>query len=369
MDDRERLILLNSVSDIGSLRVERLLEAFGSLKAVYEATREQLQQVEGIGPALAAQIVNGCRDTAVIAREEALAKRHACTIVTRLDDGYPEPLRQISDPPLVLYMKGSWQSEDAMAVAMVGSRQASLYGREIAQRLAADLAVRGVTVVSGLARGIDGVSHRGALQGGGRTLAVLGSGLARIYPTEHAELAKEVVEQGALISEYPMTMEPLPHNFPRRNRLISGLSLGVVIVEAAKCSGALITADCALEQGREVFAVPGRVDTMTAQGTHQLLKQGARLVTCVEDILEELRLRPLEGSVPINASREASQQDDMTDAESQLLGYLDSQHPQELDALAAQTGLPASRCASTLLTLELKRAVKQLPGKRFVAVR
>ncbi len=368
MDDRERLLLLNSVADIGSLRVERLLQAFGSLAAVCEATREQLQGVEGIGPVLAAKIVEGCRDTAVVAREEALAKRHACAIVTRLDEGYPEPLRQISDPPLVLYMKGSWQPEDAVAVAMVGSRHASLYGLDIAQRFAADLAVRGVTVVSGLARGIDGASHRGALAGGGRTLAVLGNGLAQVYPPEHEDLAQEVVEQGALISEYPMTMEPLPHNFPRRNRLISGLSLGVVIVEAAKCSGALITADCALEQGREVFAVPGRVDAMTAQGTNQLLKQGARLVTSVEDILEELRLRPLEGSVPVAASPRASQRDDMTTTERQLLECLHPQQPQALDALAAESGLPVSLCASTLLTLELKRAVKQLPGKRFVAV-
>lgn len=298
MDDRERLIALNLVPGIGSLRLRRLLDAFGSLSTLWAASAEQLQQVEGVGPGFAQQLIDSRRKRDAVTEELGLARKAGCTVVTLEDDGYPVPLRQIHDPPLVIYMKGAWTEADETAVAMVGARRASLYGQQMAERLAYDLALRGVTVVSGLARGIDGTAHRGALKASGRTLAVLGNGLSSIYPSEHKDLAEQIAEHGALISEYPMRMEPLSQNFPQRNRLISGLSLGVVIVEAAKRSGALITADCALEQGREVFAVPGKADSITSQGTHQLLKQGARLVTSVEDILEELRLEPLMGSDP-----------------------------------------------------------------------
>jgi len=250
-------------------------------------------------------------------------------------------------------------------VAIVGSRRASLYGQQTAERMSYELAVRGVTVVSGLARGIDSAAHRGALKAQGRTLAVLGSGLSRLYPPEHADLAEQIAASGAVISEYPMGMAPPAQNFPRRNRLISGLSLGVVIVEAASHSGALITADCALEQGREVFAVPGKVDSVTSQGTHQLLKQGAKLTTTVDDILEELRLEPI--PMPRQASAASAPHNlRMTDEEQRLLAHLSPDEPQDIDALAATTGLSVSVCAATLLGLELKRLVKQLPGKRFI---
>lgn len=365
MDDRERLILLNLIPDIGSLRARRLLEAFGTLRELFGAPEELLRHVDGIGPVLARRITAYCRNPKLLSEELRLAKQACCAILTQLDADYPTPLRQIPDPPLVLYMMGQWRDEDQTAVAIVGSRRATLYGQHVAQRLAYDLAIRGVTVVSGLARGIDGAAHQGALKARGRTLAVLGNGLASIYPPEHKGLAEEITAHGAMLSELPMRMEPLAQNFPRRNRLISGLSLGVVIVEAAKRSGALITADAALDQGREVFAVPGKVDSMASQGTHQLLKQGARLVTSVDDILEELRLvsRAVGVAQPSSPSRAV---EGATDDERALFNSLSTDDPSDLDQLAAKTNLPAATCAALLLGLELKRLVKQLPGKRFI---
>ena len=372
MDDRERLILLNLVPDIGSLRATRLLEAFGTFGAIFDAPTQRLQQVEGIGPALAKRIASYRRKQSLVDDEMRDAKRAGCEIVTRLEDAFPAPLMQIPDPPLALYMKGHWTPGDQTAVAIVGSRRASLYGAQIAERLAYDLAIRGVTIVSGLARGIDASAHRGALKAHGRTLAVLGNGLASIYPPEHRELAEEVIKHGAVLSEYPMTMEPLAQNFPRRNRLISGLSLGVVIVEAAKRSGALITADMALEQGREVFAVPGKVDSLTSHGTHQLLKQGARLVTSVEDILDELRLEPVDAAVgagqPAFATSPPRRLPTMTEDEDALLAQLSADEAVDVDTLSRGTGLTVAVCCATLLSLELKHVVRQLPGKRFVKV-
>ncbi len=369
MDDRTRLILLNLIPDIGSLRLTRLLASFGSLEAVWAASATDLQQVEGIGPVLASRIVATRLELWRAEEEQRLAREHGGMIVTLHDADYPAVLRHIPDPPLVLYLKGAWRPEDATAVAIVGSRHASLYGLQMAERLAAELAVHGVTIVSGLARGIDAAAHRGALKAQGRTLAVLGGGLSRMYPPEHQELADRITASGAVISEYPMRMEPLAQNFPRRNRLISGLSLGVVIVEATRRSGALITADCALEQGREVFAVPGHADALSSQGTHWLLKQGARLVTSVEDILEELRLEPCETDVRrtlLETTTASSEQNELDGEEQRLLQHMRSDEPQELDALALTSGLPAAVCASALLRLELKARVQQLPGKRFV---
>jgi len=251
MDDREQFILLNLIPDIGSLRMKQLLDAFGSAEALVAASEAQLRQVEGIAPSLAQRLAEGCRAPRRLDEELHLARQAGCVVLTQVDVSYPAPLRDIPDPPLALYLKGTWTQADRVAVAIVGSRHASLYGQQTTERLAYELALRGVTVVSGLARGIDAAAHRGALKAKGRTLAVLGNGLSQVYPPEHAELAQEIVAHGALISEYPMRMAPLARNFPPRNRLISGLSLGVVVVEAAGRSGALITADCALEQARE----------------------------------------------------------------------------------------------------------------------
>lgn len=319
--------------------------------------------------------------------EQGLAAQAGCAVLTSADADYPAPLREIYDPPAVIYVKGRWTEHDRIAVAIVGSRHCSRYGERTAGHLAYELALRGVTVVSGMARGIDAAAHWGALKAAGRTLAVLGNGLSSIYPPEHRELAEAIAQHGAVLSEYPMRMPPMGQNFPRRNRLISGLSLGVVVVEAAAKSGALITADQALEQGREVFAVPGAVDSWTSEGTHQLLKQGAKLVTSVEDILEELRLkwervpRPRRapsqqgwsptgvpdavGDGPPQPASPAPPRD-VTDEERLMLEHLSADEPRDIDTLVAATGLAASACAATLLGLEVKRLVKQLPGKRFV---
>ena len=288
--DRERLIRLNLIPDAGSARLRRALDAFGGLDRLWAASVSELQQAAGLSRPFAERLAAARQDDARFERELALAERCGVAILTLADAAYPARLRTIPDPPLALYVRGALAAADEAAVAVVGARRASLYGLQCADRLSQDLALRGLTVVSGLAVGIDGAAHRGALRAGGRTLAVLGSGLARVYPPAHERLAEEVAGRGAVLSEYPLEAEPFPGHFPQRNRIISGLSLGVVVVEASARSGALITADCALEQGREVFAVPGPMTSVTSEGTHRLLKQGARLVTSVEDILEELRL-------------------------------------------------------------------------------
>ncbi|MBI2885038.1 MAG: DNA-protecting protein DprA [Candidatus Omnitrophica bacterium] len=385
MNDRERLILLNLVPEIGSLRLQRLLEAFGDLERLWDAAPEALRQAEGIGPVLAQRIAEYRARPELVREALAQAARHGCEVLTRADAGYPQPLREIHDPPLALYLRGALQEADQAAVAIVGSRHASPYGLMMAERLAVDLAERGITVVSGLARGIDAAAHRGALKAGGRTLAVLGCGLAQVYPPEHEALAGQVAAAGALLSEYAMGAPPLAEHFPRRNRLISGLALGVVVVEAAGRSGALITADCALEQGREVFAVPGRADALTSEGTHRLLKQGAKLVTNVEDILEELPLTsdpaagdanhvtrnrsrcqaPQPGEVPGTWSNQAAGPAAGIEA---VLQQFNNREICDLETLAEQLGWTIPACTAALLQLELKHAIKQLPGQRFVRV-
>jgi len=366
MRDREYLILLNLVPEVGSTRLRSLLDAFSELSRVVSASARQLQQVRGIGPQLAQRIVEGCRDTGRLQEELALAAQGGVRVVTLEEPEYPALLRQIHDPPLVLYIRGTLPLQEP-AVAVVGSRRASHYGLQTAERLAYDLALRGVTVVSGLARGIDGAAHRGTLRAGGSTIAVLGGGLSRPYPPEHQALAEQIAaRRGAVISEYPMTMEPLAQNFPRRNRVVSGLSLGVVVVEAAARSGALITADVAAEQGREVFAVPGAVTTPTSYGTHELLKQGARLVTSADDILDELRLRPEPRAQSAPAASSAGPPEALSDRVRRVLGALDATQPRYIDQVAGDSGLASGEAASLLLELEVKRLVRQLPGKHFV---
>jgi DNA processing protein len=350
---REKFILLNLIPGIGSTKLRQLLDGFGGLDQLWSADASVLRRVPGIGPVLAERIAAGCRNERLLQQELTEAQRHGVRIVTLEDPEYPTPLKTISDPPLTLYMKGSLPA-DAAAVAVVGSRRASWYGLETAERLGYDLALRGVTVVSGLARGIDGAAHRGALKAGGCTVAVFGCGLSRMYPPEHASLASQILERGAFMSEYPMGMEPLAQHFPRRNRLISGLSLGVIVVEAAQRSGALITADCALEQGREVFAVPGQISAATAQGTNRLLQQGARLVASVEDIMEELHLSAPQPSM---IGSEQAQR---------VLACVDDKQPQDIDAIAQTSGLAMPEVSAVLLQLELQQLIRQLPGKQFV---
>lgn len=292
-----------------------------------------------------------------------------------LDDAeYPKQLKNIHKPPAQLYVNGSFAPQDNVAVALVGSRRASPYGLEMAGKLGFDLAARGVTVVSGMARGIDTAAHRGALKARGRTIAVMGSGHGRIYPPENEELYHEIARTGAVVTEFGDTMEPLAQNFPQRNRIISGLSLGVVVVEAAKDSGALITATLAAEQGREVFAVPGKISSSTSSGTNSLIKDGARLVQSVDDILDELfihEIAPLDGSEKTKADESVARMtkayicNSLTESERAVYKLL-SDEPVYIDEILVKAGVEPAAASKALLNLQLKKLVREMPGKQYV---
>ncbi|OGW94292.1 MAG: DNA protecting protein DprA [Omnitrophica bacterium RIFCSPLOWO2_02_FULL_45_16] len=290
---------------------------------------------------------------------------------------YPKLLKNIHKPPNILYLNGSFEKEDENVVAIVGSRRASRYGLEMGEKLAYELALRGVTIVSGMARGIDSAAHKGALKAKGRTIAVMGSGHDHIYPPENKDLYERIANAGVVVSEFENDMAPLPKNFPIRNRIISGLSLGVVVVEAAKNSGALITADFALEQGREVFAVPGKISSLTSAGTHDLIKDGAKLVQTADDIMEELKLHiiePMTGEKKylrddlINSKTGAYICNSLTDDERRVYKTL-SDEPLYIDDIIKETKVGIGKIAKALLNLELKRLIKELPGKQFVRLR
>jgi DNA processing protein len=299
-----------------------------------------------------------------VATQLALCRDHGIRIVSDRNPGYPRMLREICDPPGILFVKGTLLPQDALAIAIVGSRHATHYGLAQAERLAGSLARAGLTIVSGLARGIDAAAHRGALAAGGRTLAVLGSGILNLYPPEHAELAIEVMANGALCSEAPPQSPPLSGAFPQRNRIISGLSLGVIIVEAGLQSGALITARHAMEQNREVFAVPGRVDNRMAHGCHRLIRDGAKLVETADDVLEEL------GPLVAPASSASGQTVHhpaellLNDCERQVLSAIGSELV-TVDEVIRATGLPVPQVLATLSVLEMRRLVRR-PGGNSV---
>jgi len=360
MTEREALITLNMISSIGSIRLKRLLEYFGSPLKVLFSSKDKLMRVEGIRENIADQILKARKID--IKKELDLVEREGVEILTVNDDSYPENLKNIYDPPLVLYIKGEVSPQDKLAIAIVGSRRASYYGISVAERFAQNLASLGITIVSGMARGIDSASHRGAIRARGRTVAVLGSGLLNIYPPENKDLFQEISKCGVVISEFPMETKPLRENFPRRNRVISGLSLGVLVVEAARNSGALITADSALEQGREVFALPGKIDSSTSWGTNQLIKQGAKLIDNVEEILEELNL-----SLKDLRRKEEKEilRPNLTYDEAKIYNLLSSE-PKHLDDILIELGLPLSKIISNLVNLEMKRLIKELPGKFYI---
>lgn len=292
-----------------------------------------------------------------------LAQKFGAKVITIADPEYPQNLLQIPGAPLVLYCWGEFCPEDNLSLGIVGSRQASFYGLSSTEKFAVELVQKNLTIVSGLARGIDTCAHRGALKAGGRTLAVIGSGLSNIYPPENENLAKAIAESGAVISEFPMRALPLPNNFPRRNRLISGLSLGVLVTEAARNSGALITADFALEQGREVFALPGRIDALQSWGTNALIKQGAKLVTCVEDILEELNFS---ASFAVKKNQPEVTLD-LQDNKKQtaLFDYIQKEAI-SFDDLMQKTTWGAGKISQSILKLQLQNLIKELPGKHFI---
>ncbi|MDP3786368.1 MAG: DNA-processing protein DprA [Candidatus Omnitrophota bacterium] len=365
MTELEYLMVLNLLPEIGFIRFNNLMKRFGSPKNIFKASRAQLETVEKIGPKIADEILN-CDKEKTLKCELKLIDKYGVKAISCLDKDYPENLKEIYDPPIILYVKGDIIAEDKYAVAIVGSRNASRYGIATAERLGYELAARGFTVASGLARGIDASGHKGALKAKGRTLAVLGSGLAEVYPPEHLHLAEDIAKAGAVVSEFPMATLPYKDNFPRRNRIISGLSLGVVVVEAAKNSGALITADFALEQGRELFAVPGQARAMTSFGTNALIRQGARLVESADDIIEELsevvkgHLKAAdkkEGKVVLTAK--------LNGPEEKVFNAM-AEEPKSVDEIVDEAALAASETLSCLTRLELKGLVERLPGKLYV---
>lgn len=353
------LLALQLVPGLGPRLTAALLERFGSPQAILQAEPAQLREVPHIGEKLSQDLYQAMRRVDVAGEVEQIT-RHNVRLVQLGTPEYPASLADIYDPPHLLYLRGGIEARDAKAVALVGSRQCTSYGQRVAERLAMGLVRAGYTVVSGLARGIDGAAHRGALKAGGRTLAVLAGGLSRIYPPEHADLAQEVEASGALLSEAAMRLDPMAGMFPARNRIISGLSQGVVIIEAAERSGALITASHAGEQGRTVFAVPGPVDSAASAGAHGLLRKGAILVRGVEDILEEL-----EGvSASNGAVTPAAPPPELDAVQRRVWDFLADQ-PRHLDEMAQQLGFSIPQLAGVLLALEMKRVVRRLPGNRY----
>lgn len=366
-EDVRALMTLQLVPQLGPQRIAALLERYGSAAAVLGMSAGQLAEVPGIGGKLSAAFAAALREVDVEA-ELRLLEKHSVGVCIRGGAGYPAHLAEIHDPPHVLYVRGTIEERDARAVALVGSRHCSDYGKRMATRLAADLARAGYTVVSGLARGIDGAAHRGALQAGGRTLAVLAGGLSRIYPPEHKDLADEVEKAGALVTESGMRQEPLASLFPARNRIISGVSRAVVLVEAAERSGALITAEHAAEQGRTVFAVPGPVDAPASGGTNALIREGAILCRGVDDILEELQgVSAMSMAAKAHAAAAAvptTPPPTLDETQKRVWEFL-AGGPRHLDEMVQQLGLGVAQLSGMLLTMEMKRAVRRLPGNRY----
>lgn len=363
MNRTEALVGLNKICDIASRRLETLLNYFKAPENILNASLEKLEAVQGIGRNIAHQIHAVKKEDVDI--EFKLAKELNLQIITIYDEDYPHNLREIPGAPIVLYMKGQLKPEDKFSIAIVGSRRASFYGLSCAEKFASELSDYGFTIVSGMARGVDTAAHKGALKKGGRTIAVMGSGFSHIYPAENQELAEEISGNGAVISEFPIDTLPKKENFPRRNRIISGLSLGVLVVEAARNSGALITADFGLEQGREVFALPGKVDANNSFGTNGLIKQGAKLVSCVEDILEEFNLVITKNNPGPQTIKETFPPETLEPKEA-LLYNLISDHPILLDEIAQKSNLNIPAISELLLRLQFKKLIKQLPGKQFV---
>lgn len=357
-DPQQACLGFSRVPGIGPRRLTRLLQYFGNIGEAWVADEGRLAQA-GLDRRLRQRLVKLRRELD-LARE--LERVHACgaTLVTLLDEDYPEPVRNLPDPPLVLYIKGTLLPDDRNALAVVGTRKANDYGREVAGRLAQDLARHRITVVSGMAYGVDAAAHRGALKAGGRTLAVLGCGVDVVYPRAHRQLAREISEQGALISEYPPGSLPEGRNFPRRNRIISGLSLGVLVVQAPELSGAIVTANLAAEQGREVFAVPGNILDRANDGCHRLIQDGAKLVTSVGDVLEELNV----AWTRVEAAAVTKRVVPANESEAGLLAHLGAD-PTHVDDLARECRLPVAKVSSTLTILELRGLVRKVGPMQY----
>ncbi|WP_432665068.1 DNA-processing protein DprA [Wukongibacter baidiensis] len=358
MNEKDYLIWLNSINGIGNTTIEKLLWYFGSFEALWNAPISDINSVPNIRKKALDKLIE-TRNIEYVKKykEKITSKKVNC--IDKNDDLYPDVLKDIPDPPHLLYERGRIIKEDKNAIAIIGSRKCTSYGKNIAYKFAKELASYGITVVSGMAYGIDSAAHRGALDGGGRTIAVLGCSVDICYPKSNANLMRDIIENGAVISEYPLGTNPTPGNFPRRNRIISGLSKGVLVVEAGLKSGTLITVDFALEQGKDVFSIPGNINCSVSQGTNKLIKEGAKPVTCVEDILEEF-----------NIQKQMKEKDnmhlDLSDTERDVLEIVMKKQPIHMDMIGSILNLDAGTLNSIVTILEIKEIIEQLPGKIII---
>lgn len=389
MTETDALLVLNAVEGLTNARIRKLLQRYDSARNVLRLNESNLTESASLSSKIVRNILHFPRDN-FLKKEYNLIIKNKVQVISYSDKNYPWQLREIPDYPVVLYVKGSIPEDQKLFIAIVGSRRASLYGRSVSEKFAARFAELGFTVVSGMARGVDTSAHNGALRiNGHTTIAVLGCGLTHIYPPENKKLFEDISGAGAVISEFSMETPPIGYNFPRRNRIISGLSLGVIVVEAAERSGALITADFALEQGREVFAVPGKVDNFTSKGVNNLIKQGAKLITCVKDVLEEISVQISEYLREVDSGdccavqaddfsgreeAEPEKKNIVKDAGSKKLILSETEEtiyshiagsPVQVDELINLCNLPAATVTSALMQLEFKRLIKQMPGKIF----
>ncbi len=364
MTDRDALIVLNMLSGIGPVRIRELTSLAGSPAAVLSMPQKDLAQHPLVGDGLAKDIANW-KDKADYEKELRLAEKAGVNIIAIGDPDYPESLAEIYDPPACIYVRGKLGKDCLRNIAIVGSRRISNYGARVARHIAESASFAGWTVVSGLAYGIDAVAHKSVVEAGGRTVAVLGGGLARVHPQDHIPLGRSIIDKnGAVISEFPMEFPPNKWSFPMRNRIISGLSQGILVVEAGTRSGSLITAKFALDQGRQVFAVPGEVDKPQARGTNQLIKTGAKLTESFDDILEEFEFLPgIKGRETEKAFGEDKHRG-LSEEEKAVLAALGSEE-KSIDQLSADTQMPPGNLLAVLMKLEIARMVEQLPGKRF----
>jgi DNA processing protein len=360
MDDKRYWIGFTLVKGIGAVRFQRLLESFGDAESAWRAAPPDLAGA-GLSAKLIARLVE-VREKVDLARVWNQIQSKNIQVLTWVDEAYPQRLKEIEQPPPVLYLRGELLPDDNWAVAIVGTRRVTSYGRQVTEEIASFLAAHGITVVSGMARGVDAIAHNAALKAGGRTLAVLGSGVDKIYPPENRALAEQIFSQGGVLSDYAPGTPPESLNFPPRNRIISGLSMAVVVIEAGETSGALITAEFAAEQGREVFAVPGNIFAPQSKGTNKLIQQGALPLLSASDIMQALNLTRIGQQ---KAARKALPADEV---EAKLLTTL-GEEPMHVDELRNQTGLPVEKVSATLVMMELKGMVRQVGSMQYVAVR
>ncbi len=370
MTEQETIIILNMLSGIGYSRYKTLLEHFGNVSKCFDSSIKELSSMPGIGDALAA-IILGWEKLVDLKKELSIVERGGAKIYTIIDGGYPEQLKETQDAPLCLYVRGDMSCDFNSTIAVVGSRKMTMYGKEATELIASQLSYAGWTVVSGLAYGVDAAAHQAVVNAKGKTIGVLGGGLAKFHPQDHVNLARNMIEcGGGVLSEFPMECSPTRRSFPMRNRVISGLSKGVIVTEAGLQSGALITVDFALEQNRMIFAIPGRINNPTSQGCNRLIKNGAKLVESVEDIFEEFEFLPgfekpniidTQGS---QASQPVQKNQILSDDEKKIVGII-ANDEKGIDLIAGETGLPIGKLLALLQQLEIKKIIKQLPGKVY----